>query len=122
MNCWVGSNAASVSPKSDVEAVTKAEAFVTANFRKPTCAAVEFFAVAALGHEQGAFAGEAMEGGEVLDFHKVGGSGHDKLEPGLRRVCEKFERGRMDAERCGHSGVREFGRQVELVHRLMERG
>ena len=108
--CWVGSNSASVSPESDVEAVTKSEALITTNFCKPTCAAVKLLAGAALGHQEGAFAGETMEGGKVFDFLKVGGSRDDKLEPRLRGVGEKFERGRMDAERCGHPSVRELGR------------
>lgn len=111
-----------VAPEADVEAVAEAESEVAAEFGELGGAAVESGGGPAFGHEEDAVGGDGEAAAETLDRGEIGGRCDDEFEPCLRACREPIERGRMDAQGFLHSGVGEFGRDVELVHRVGESG
>lgn len=98
-----------------MEAVAKAIAVIAAKSGQPRAALVEFLGGAPLGHQQNAILGQVGQSRQFLDLGEIFGRGHDELEPRFARGGQFPQDVGSDAGAFRHSGVREFGRDVELI-------
>src|SRR5262245_43751259 len=102
-------------PQQNVETGRVAVAAAFADLDQPEGFAEHFVCCDGLRHEKHPFRGEGERCCQGINLSHIGRLVHDKFKIGSASIAEEMQDWDMDASFVRHTGVREFGRDVELM-------